>query len=41
MAKDIKEEELGLYMAGAKEDIVYPDKLSEPKPEEEEVAKDE
>ena len=31
MAKDIDVEELGLYMAGVKEDIVYPDKLSEPK----------
>jgi simple sugar transport system ATP-binding protein len=41
LAKDIEVEELGLYMAGAKEDVVYPDKLSEPKPEAEEVAKDE
>ena len=33
MAKDIDVEELGLYMAGVKEDIIYPDKLSEPKTE--------
>jgi len=31
LTKDITLEELGLYMAGAKEDIVYPDKLSVPK----------
>ncbi|QLY40758.1 ABC transporter ATP-binding protein [Hujiaoplasma nucleasis] len=30
MAKDIDIEELGLYMAGSKKDIVYPDKLSTP-----------
>jgi len=30
MAKDIDVEELGLYMAGVKRDIVYPDQLSEP-----------
>jgi len=42
MAKDISVEELGLYMAGAKEDIVYPDKLSEEvKTEEEEVVENE
>jgi len=29
LAKDVSVEELGLYMAGAKTDIVYPDKLSE------------
>ena len=33
MAKDIDVEELGLYMAGVEKDIVYPDKLSEPRPE--------
>lgn len=30
MAKDIDIEELGLYMAGLKKDLVYPDKLSTP-----------
>ncbi|HPG43028.1 MAG TPA: ABC transporter ATP-binding protein [Acholeplasmataceae bacterium] len=30
MANDITVEELGLYMAGVKKDIVYPDRLSEP-----------
>ncbi|MDD4068967.1 MAG: ABC transporter ATP-binding protein [Candidatus Izemoplasmatales bacterium] len=35
LTKDIDVEELGLYMAGVKEDIVYPDKLSEPKQKEE------
>jgi simple sugar transport system ATP-binding protein len=30
LTKDITLDELGLYMAGVKHDIVYPDKLSEP-----------
>ncbi len=30
MANDITVEELGLYMAGVKKDMVYPDRLSEP-----------
>lgn len=34
MANDITVEELGLYMAGVKKDIVYPDRLSEPMMEE-------
>lgn len=34
MANDITVEELGLYMAGVKKDIVYPDRLSEPMIEE-------
>lgn len=33
MAKDISVEELGLYMSGTKEDIVYPDQLSKPQKE--------
>lgn len=34
MANDITVEELGLYMAGVKKDMVYPDRLSEPMMEE-------
>lgn len=34
MANDITVEELGLYMAGVKKDMVYPDRLSEPMIEE-------
>lgn len=36
MTKDISVEELGLYMAGVKRDIVYADKLSEPAPKQSE-----